>query len=125
LTALCELLMRYPDVLLNVEIKPAADSREVADAAIVELGKHGYLERCVFTSFDADVIAHIHDRHGLRTQGFPGENMSNFVAGPGGTYSKMWAVGISMKQLTPDIVRQFRGMGLLAWCYCPDDEEQV
>jgi glycerophosphoryl diester phosphodiesterase len=51
--------------------------------------------------------------------------MFNFVPGPEGTYSKLWAVAFSMKQLTPERVREFREAGLQTWCYCPDTEEQV
>jgi len=125
LEELCELLRPYPDVLLNVEIKPAADAKDVADAAIATLREYGFLPRSVFTSFDADVVAHIHDVYGLKTQGFPGELMHNFVPGTDGTYSKMWAVGISMKLLTPTLVQRFKDMGVLTWCYCPDDDRQV
>jgi glycerophosphoryl diester phosphodiesterase len=122
---LCRLLADYPDVLLNVEIKPSPDAKEAADKAIAMLKEYGYIPRCVFTSFDAEIIAHIHDYHRLKTQGFPAELMYNFVPGDNGTYSKMWAAGISMKLLTPNIVKQLREMGILAWCYCPDDDQQV
>ena len=122
---LCELLKTHPDVLLNVEIKPSPDAMETADAAIAMLQAYGYLERCVFTSFDAAVVAHIHDRYRLKTQGFPGELMQHFEPGKNGTYAKMWAVGIPMKLLTPAIVKQFQEMGILAWCYSPDDRRQV
>ena len=125
LIELCELLKPYPKTLLNVEIKPSDDAMEVADQAIVILRGYGYLPRCVFTSFDANIIAYIHDTYGLKTQGFPEEIMFNFERGEKGTYSKMWAVGIRMKMLTPEKVRFFKDLGLLAWCYCPDDEEQV
>ncbi|UUZ82261.1 hypothetical protein LJK88_49015 [Paenibacillus sp. P26] len=101
LRELCSLLEAYPKVLLNVEIKPQEEATAVADQAIAILEEYGFLSRCVFTSFDADVIAHIHDTYHLRTQGFPGEVMLNYVPGPEGTLSKMWAVGISMKLLTP------------------------
>jgi glycerophosphoryl diester phosphodiesterase len=121
----CGLLADYPDVLLNVEIKPSPDARAVADQAIAMLERHGYLPRCVFTSFDADIVAYIHDGYGLKTQGFPGELMSNFAEGPDGTYSKMWAVGISMKLLSSQLVKQFEEMGILAWSYCPDQDQQV
>jgi glycerophosphoryl diester phosphodiesterase len=122
---LCGLLEAYSEVLLNVEIKPSADAIEVADAAIGMLEEYGYLSRCVFTSFDAEIISYIHDTYHLKTQGFPGEFMSNYVPGANGTLSKMWAVGISMKLLTPQLVNEFQDMGLLAWCYCPDNEKQV
>ncbi|GAA4837074.1 hypothetical protein GCM10023310_13210 [Paenibacillus vulneris] len=122
---LCELMQSHPDILLNVEIKPSQDAKEVADAAIAILKRYEYLPRCVFTCFDAEVLAHIHDHHGLKTQGFPEELMSNYVPGAGGTLSKMWAVGISMKLLTPQRVQEYEQQGILPWCYCPDTEQQV
>jgi glycerophosphoryl diester phosphodiesterase len=79
----------------------------------------------VFTSFDAEVITHLHDTYQCKTQGFPAELMSNYVSGSGGTMSKMWAVGISMKLLTPGLVQEYREQGILPWCYSPDDEQQV
>ncbi|WP_254634523.1 glycerophosphodiester phosphodiesterase family protein [Paenibacillus sp. GbtcB18] len=125
LEELCVLLADYPDVLLNVEIKPSPDGIEAADAAVAILREYGYLPRCFFTSFDAAIVTHLYDTYGLRTQGFPGEQMSNYVEGPEGTMSKMWAVGISMKLLTPQLVRELQDAGLKAWCYCPDTARQV
>lgn len=122
---LCELIAPWPELLLNVEIKPAPDAEAAADAAVAMLKDYGYLDRCVFTSFDANIIAHLHDQYGVKTQGFPCESMFNFVPGEHGTYSKMWAVGISMKQLTPSVADELRNLGLLAWCYCPDDDQDV
>ncbi|OXM83677.1 glycerophosphodiester phosphodiesterase family protein [Paenibacillus rigui] len=122
---LCELLAAYPEVLLNVEVKPSPDAKEVADAAISILKANGYLERCVFTCFDAEVLAYIHDTYQLKTQGFPGELMSNYVPGHDGTTSKMWAVGLNMKLLTPQLVKEYEELGILPWCYCPDNEQQV
>ncbi|MFH5187366.1 glycerophosphodiester phosphodiesterase family protein [Paenibacillus sp. TAB 01] len=122
---LCELLAAYPDVLLNVEVKPSPDAKEVVDAAVTMLDKYGYLPRCVFTCFDAETLAYMHDAHQLKTQGFPGELMSNYVSGPEGTVSKMWAVGLNMKLLTPERVKEYEEQGILPWCYCPDSEQQV
>lgn len=121
----CKLLEQYPDTLLNVEIKSSPNAKDAADQAIAMLGEYDYLTRCVFTSFDATIVAHIHDHYGLKTQGFLGEVMHNFVPGRNGTYSKMWAIAFRMNLLTPAIVKQFQDIGLLAWCYCPDDERQV
>jgi glycerophosphoryl diester phosphodiesterase len=125
LEELCELLRDYPDTLLNVEIKPSPDAVEAADKAIAMLDRFGYINRCVFTSFDAAIITHIHDRHGLKTQGFPEQLMSNYVPGEDGTISKMWAVGLSMKLLTPALADRYRERGILPWCYCPDNDKQV
>lgn len=125
LEELCDLLQAYPEMLLNVEIKPAQSATRTADLAIRTLNRYGYLERCVFTCFDAAVLTYIRDEYGLKTQGFPGELMSGFVPGEDGTYSKMWAVGLEMKLLTPERVREFQNRGILVWSYCPDDEQQV
>jgi glycerophosphoryl diester phosphodiesterase len=125
LEELCELLSGRPDVLLNVEIKPAATAVEAADRAIGTLKRFGYLSRCVFTSFDAKVLAHIHDHHRLKTQGFPAESMHSLLSGPVETYAKMWAVALRMDQVTPERVREFRQAGLQTWCYCPDTEQDV
>jgi glycerophosphoryl diester phosphodiesterase len=122
---LCQLLQPYTEVLLNVEIKKSEDAKEVADKTIALLQEYGYLSRCVFTCFDGDIIAYLYDKYQVKTQGFPGEAMSNFVPGDNGTYSKMWAAGISMSLLTPELAASFQNSGILAWCYCPDDDEQV
>lgn len=121
----CQLLQQYPDVLLNVEIKPAPDAIEAADQAIRILEKFDCISRSVFTCFDAAVLSYIHEAYNLKTQGFPGEKMSNFVSGQSGTYSNMWAVGIEMSLLTPEIVQEFQGRGIMVWSYCPDVAVQV
>ncbi|MFD0716999.1 glycerophosphodiester phosphodiesterase family protein [Paenibacillus sp. GCM10027626] len=125
LAELCDLLAEYPAVLLNVEVKSGPRAKEVADAAIAMLRQYNCLERCVFTCFDADIIAYFNDKHSVKTQGFPGDVMSNFQAGEQGTYSKMWAIGLEMSRMTPQIVKEYRAMGLQVWCYCPDTVQQV
>jgi len=125
LEELCELLRDYPDVLLNVEVKRGDHDREVVDQAVATLTAYGYLPRCVFTCFDAEVIAYMYDKYQLKTQGFPATSMYNFNSGDRGTYSKLWAVGISMSMLTPTLVKEFQNKGLLVWCYCPDTYPQV
>ncbi|MEJ9221372.1 glycerophosphodiester phosphodiesterase family protein [Paenibacillus glucanolyticus] len=122
---LCDLLKEYPEVLCNVEIKPSPDAIEAADRAVAILGRYGYLPRCVFTCFDAEVLTYIHDTYGLKTQGFLGEKMSHFVSGEAGTYTRMWAIGVEMSLLTPALVARFQEQGLLVWSYCPDEEEGV
>ncbi|MEK3910014.1 glycerophosphodiester phosphodiesterase family protein [Paenibacillus sp. FSL H7-0331] len=122
---LCQLLASYPDTLLNVEIKPSSHAKEIADLAICMLEKYGCLSRCIFTCFDAEIITYIYDTYELKTQGFPEELMSNFVTGKDGTYSKMWSIGISLKLLTPALVKEFQQMGLLVGCWSTDNEQQV
>jgi glycerophosphoryl diester phosphodiesterase len=122
---LCELLTSYPEALLNVEIKSSVHAKEVVDKVVPMLNEYGYLSRCVFTCFNGEIIAYMYDTYKLKTQGFPGECMSNFIPGDKGTYSKMWAIAIKMAMLTPNLVKEFQDRGLLTWCYCPDTDKQV
>ena len=119
----CELIRPYHELLLNVEIKEKTP--ETVDLAMGILQSYGLIERSVFTCFDAAIVGYMHDRYGVKTQGFPDFLMQNFVAGEQGTYSKMYAVGIAMKYLTPELVQEFEGRGILPWSYCPDTDEQV
>lgn len=119
----CEFLQPCPELLLNVEIKEK--TKETVDLAMEILRQQGFMERCVFTCFDATIVGYMHDHHGVKTQGFPDFLMQNFVAGEQGTYSKMYAVGIAMKYLTREIVTEFEERGILPWSYCPDTDEQV
>jgi len=84
LAELCELVAAYPDVLLNVEVKRGPDMKEAMDAAARMLQECGIMERCVFACFDAEVLAYMHDVHGVRAQGFPGGQMSNYAPGDDG-----------------------------------------
>jgi glycerophosphoryl diester phosphodiesterase len=125
LEELCELLTSYPEVLLNVEIKRSVHAKKIVDKVVTMLKEYNYLSRCVFTCFDGEIVAYMHDTYKVKTQGFIGECMSNFVSGENGTYSKMWAIGIKMSLLTPNLVKEFQDMGLLTWCHCPDTDKQV
>lgn len=122
---LCDLVRPYPDLLLNIEIKTAPDDIEAADQAYAMVSRYGYLDRCVFNSFDARVVEHCHDRYQVRTHGFPAEYMQNFNLAPDGTYAKMWCIGLSMKWATPERVQEFLDRGIHPWCWSPDTEESA
>jgi glycerophosphoryl diester phosphodiesterase len=122
-SAFCKWAQAHPALLFNVEIKQK--TREVADKTVAMLREYGMLQRCVFTCFDAAIIDYLYDEYGLLTQGFQAELMTNFIAGANGSYSKMYAIGIRMSELTPECVETFNRMGIMPWCWCPDDEAQV
>ncbi|MFZ7103341.1 MAG: hypothetical protein ACOWWO_11900 [Peptococcaceae bacterium] len=79
----------------------------------------------MFTSFDADILAYLHDTDQQKTQGFLQEDMLNFDPGEQGTYSKMWSIAFPMAKLTPARVQEFQDKGLLTWCFCPDSAEEA
>lgn len=132
LRELCELVAPYKELLFNVEIKER--THETVDLAFAILKEFGLMERCVFTCFDASIVAYMFDTYGVKCQGFPKEYMDNFEEGENGTYSKLFAVGIAMhpsptkpsrRILTPELVKEFEEMGIEPWCYCPDDDDMV
>ena len=119
----CDLIRPYPRLLLNVEIKEK--TQETVDLTMDMLQRYGYLNRCVFTCFDAAIVRYMVDRYSVKTQGFLSWKMKNFIEGENGTYSKIYAIGIDMQSLTPELVQEFEEKNILPWCYCPDDDEQV
>ncbi|MBS4219138.1 glycerophosphodiester phosphodiesterase [Bacillus sp. FJAT-49711] len=121
----CKMLQPYSELLFNIEIKRGSKAIEVADRAIEILRKFDFLDRCVFTSFEANIVAHIHDTYQCKTQGFPEDKMSNYIPGKNGTFSKLWAIGIEMNVLTREMVQSYKSAGKLAWSFCPDDAKQV
>lgn len=123
LEAFCELLHSRGDIALNVELKDY--SREAVDKTVAMLDRFGMIGRCVFTCWNADIVHDLFDRHRLPCQGFPGLRMQNFVPGVNGTFARMAAVGIGMRDLTAERVQDFVDMGILPWAWCPDDDEAV
>ncbi len=120
---LCGLISEHPGLMCNVEIKER--TFETVDLTVEMIKRFGFLDRCVFACFDAKIVEYIYDAYKLRTQGFHGSHMDNFTPGRRGTYSKMFAVGIPMSELTPERVYEFEKLGILPWSYCPDTEREV
>ena len=119
----CE-MMKPTDLIFNIEFKTA--SLACVDAAMAIFQSEMMTGRCVFASFHPSIIAYCHDKYGVQTQGFPKKYFGDsFVEGPKGTFSKMYAVGIGMWDLTPETVQEFVDMGIQPWAWCPDTEEEV
>ncbi len=118
-----ELLEPYHHIMLNVEIKEK--TKDTVDETMATFGHFNMLSRCVFTCFDAEIVHYMYDTYHVKTQGFVKTMMGNFDDSEKGTYSKLYAVGLSMNDLTPENVQFFEEQGILAWCWCPDTEETV
>lgn len=121
----CQLIAPYPHLLCNIEIKPQDRGIEAADKAVDILQQYNFMDRCVFTSFDANIIHHLYDTYHVKTQGFASEKMRNYIHGEDGTFSKLWAIAIPMKDLEKETVQIYQQQGKQVWCYCPDTKEEV
>lgn len=112
----------YNELLLMVEIKTEPDDFACADAAIAMTKEFGVIDRCIFTSFDAQVTDHIHDQYGLPNLGYSEHHMKNVKPDSG---SKLFSVGVPMREVTKEHMDYWRQRNIIAGAYCPDTEEQV
>lgn len=116
-------LLDYPGILLNVEIKQK--TTETVDKTMALIGQYGLTERIVITCFDAGIIHYAVDTYHVKCQGFPAPQLTGFREGPGGTYEKMYSVGVDDSLLSEYGRDFFDGLGIRYWTYCPDTEEMV
>jgi glycerophosphoryl diester phosphodiesterase len=123
LEELLEFVSPHRELLFNVEIKDK--SHEAVDLSMGLLDKYDVVARCVFTCFDAAILAYIKKKYGVKCQGFPSFLMQNFENEPGGTYSLMYAAGIDMKYVSKEMVDFFRQWGIHPWPYGMDTREEV
>jgi len=112
----------YADMLFSVEIKTEPDDIACVDAAIAMTNAFGVTDRCVFTSFDAQVTDHVHDHYGLPNLGYWERYMHN--ARPD-TIDKLWSVGVPLNDVNKAHMQMWRDRGIWPCAFCADTEEQV
>jgi len=118
-----EFVSPHKDLLFNVEIKDK--SHEAVDLSMGLLDMYDVVARCVFTCFDAAILAYIKKKYGVKCQGFPDFLMQNFENEPGGTYGLMYAAGIDMQYVSKEMVHFFRQRGIHPWPYGMSTKEEV
>ena len=110
------------ELLFSVEIKEEPDDIACADEAIAMTNAFGVTDRCVFTSFNALVTDHIHDEYKLPNLGYDEKYMRNIKPD---SISKLWSVGIPMRDVARENIDMWRQKIIWPCAYCPDTEEQV
>ncbi|MHB9034755.1 MAG: glycerophosphodiester phosphodiesterase, partial [Anaerolineae bacterium] len=116
------LVKPYENLLLSVEIKIESDDIACTDAAIAMTDSFGVTGRCVFTSFDAAVTDHIHDRYGLPNLGYWEKYMQNVKPD---SITKLWSVGVPMGDVSREHIQMWRNKNIWPCAFCPDTAEQV
>jgi len=109
-----------PAFMLNVEMKDYR--KEAIDRTVALLKKYDFSDRCVIACFNAEVTTYVHERYGMKTQGFPAHMVKKFSPH---TEEHYYSVGIGMDDLTPGLCADYRVHGIDPWCWCPDTEEAV
>lgn len=122
-----QVMLGYPDVLIDVDVKPYPDDVRCARKAVELAERMGILDRCIFNSIDCDVVDALYHLVGRRIVGAPDfyPEIRNFRPGPDGTFSQLWAVCVPYKDLTKEVADRFRSYGLTVVCTPADTEEQV
>lgn len=116
-----ELFVPHGHILLNVEVKDA--DKATAAAAVSLADRYGILDRCVFTSFDALLMAYMKslDRR-VRTQGFPRHCMSNFTDD---SFAAMDYVGVPAGAATYELFSWYADRGIEHGVWCIDDAKSA
>lgn len=108
-------------IYLSVEIKQAPDDILCVDQAIAMTRACRIVDRCVFTSFNAAVTDHVHDRYGLPNLGYRAEYMQNVQPG---SIDKLWSVGVPMADVSREHTDMWRARKIWPCAFCADTEEQ-
>lgn len=116
------LVKPYDQLLYMIEIKREPDDIACVDQAIAMTNAFGITDRCIFTSFDAEVTDHIHDKYGLPNLGYSEKYMKNTKPD---SISKLWSVGVPMKDVSKEHMDSWRRQNIWPGAYCPDTAEQV
>lgn len=120
-TELLEFVEPYKNLLFSVEIKTAEDDIACLDAAVKLTDEYGITDRCVFTSFDAAVTDRVHDLYGLPNLGYHEKYMTNLKPD---SISKLWSVGVPMKDVNEEHIKYWRNLGIFPCTFCADTEDQ-
>ena len=113
-------LCQGKNLFLNLEIKEFR--KEVVDATLKLMQQMNMGDDFVIASFSPMITTYAQKVCGVKTQGFPRRHYENFTED---IYDGMYAVGIGMKDLSRELVEEYRQIGIQPWCWCPDTPEAI
>ncbi len=112
-----ELFASHKNLILNVEIKDHEE--ETTRAAVALCREQGLFDRCVFTSFDAEILAWLASPEvGGKTQGFPRNRMGRTRKD---VFPSMDFVGIPVAAACSELFDWYAGRGVVPGVWCVDD----
>lgn len=109
----CQLYNKYPDIVVNVDLKPGSGVEGTVKPVMEILEKYGYMDRIFFNSLDGNITKHLHDNTEYLVVG-PPEGFAwgvNQVPGPEGTYATLDAVCIPTSELSMEAAEELRRLG--------------
>jgi glycerophosphoryl diester phosphodiesterase len=120
----CDLYTQYPDIAVNVDLKPGCGVDTTVGPVLKVLKKYGYLERCIFNSLDGEITRYLHEQTDFITVGPPtGFRWNvNHIPGVDGTYATLDAICVPMRDLTKETADYLRSIGKIVVCAPVVDE---
>jgi len=121
------LLQKYPDVLMDIDVKNCDTNVEAGLAALKMAEEMGVADRCVFNSLDGRVVDALYERIGRRVIIAPEKYpyMRNFVPGKDGTFARSWGVCMLIEWLNKEYADYLRDNGQVVGYTPADIPEQV
>ncbi|MDO4546785.1 MAG: glycerophosphodiester phosphodiesterase [Clostridia bacterium] len=109
----CKLYSRYPDIAVDIDLKPGCGVDATIRPVMEILYAYGFEDRCIFNSLDGEITRYLHSNTGFLTVGppndFPGN--VNHIPGINGTYATLDAVCMPTKLLNRENADALREMG--------------
>lgn len=120
LTETLELLVEYPKVMINCEIKDYSDV--CTDLIIDAFESAGILDQTVFTCFDYNVLSRIKKTNpALKVQGFPLELMSGVSYEERNPELLFDYIGIKYSLLNQELISKYRSLGIITGAWVIND----
>jgi len=107
---LCKLLLDYPDIVLDVDLKPGSGVDGTIKPVMAVLEKYGYQDRIIFNSLDGEITKYLKDNTDYiivgPPAGFPwGVNQ---IPGVDGTYATLDAICQPTEDLSVEVCDELR-----------------
>lgn len=109
----CQLYSNYPDIIVNVDLKPGSGVEGTVKPVMEILEKYGFTDRIFFNSLDGNITKYLHDNTEYLVVGPPEGFFGgvNQVPGPEGTYATLDAVCIPTSELSMEAAEELRRLG--------------
>ena len=119
-----EMMLDYPEVLLNIDCKVYERTQDTAEAAIALAKDMGLWDRCVFNSIDCGVVVAMTKKYGKRWVGAPHDypSIKNFSEE---YMNNVWGICLPYRMLDWEHVNAYREHGIAIVMTPCDTPEQV
>lgn len=108
----CQLYMHYPEIIVDVDLKPGSGVDGTYGPVMDILQRYGFLDRVIFNSVDGEITRYLRENTDFLIVGPPMHYSSgvNQVPGVDGTYRTLDAVCVPTEMLTVEVAEELRSL---------------